>query len=138
MEPVVAELIIPEAEVQVTAIRSQGPGGQNVNKVSSAVQLRFDIMHSSLPEGVKERLLALRDSRISLEGVLVLKAQRFRSQEMNRLDGFKRLQTLINSVAVPVKKRRPTQPSFSAVQKRLQSKSQRSKLKADRRSDVKD
>ena len=125
-------LVIAESEVDVTAIRAQGPGGQNVNKVSSAIQLRFDIVHSSLPEPVKERLLALRDSRITQEGVLVLKAQRYRTQDMNRMDAFSRLHELVNSVAVPPKKRKPTKPSYGAVQKRLQSKTKRSDLKASR------
>ena len=125
-------LVIAESEVDVTAIRAQGPGGQNVNKVSSAIQLRFDIPHSSLPEAVKERLLALRDSRITQEGVLVLKAQRYRTQDMNRMDAFSRLHELVNSVAVPPKKRKPTKPSYGAVQRRLQSKTKRSDLKASR------
>ena len=125
-------LVIAESEVEVTAIRAQGPGGQNVNKVSSAIQLRFDIPHSSLPEPVKARLLALSDSRITQEGVLVLKAQRYRTQDMNRMDAFSRLHELVNSVAVPPKKRKPTKPSYGAVQKRLQSKNKRSDLKASR------
>lgn len=130
--PVVTAFVIPESEVEVTAIRSQGPGGQNVNKVSSAIQLRFDIPNSSLPEPVKERLLALRDSRITQDGVLVLKAQRYRTQDMNRMDAFSRLHELVQSVAVPPKKRKPTRPSYGSVQKRLQSKNLRSDLKAGR------
>jgi ribosome-associated protein len=130
--PVVTALVIPESEVEVTAIRAQGPGGQNVNKVSSAIQLRFDIPTSSLPEPVKERLLALRDSRITQDGVLVLKAQRYRTQDMNRMDAFSRLHELVQSVAVPPKKRKPTRPSYGSVQKRLQSKNLRSDLKAGR------
>jgi ribosome-associated protein len=125
-------LVIAESEVEVTAIRAQGPGGQNVNKVSSAIQLRFDIPHSSLPEPVKARLLALSDSRITQEGVLVLKAQRYRTQDMNRMDAFSRLHELVNSVAVPPKKRKATQPSYGSVQRRLQSKTKRSDLKASR------
>jgi ribosome-associated protein len=128
----VTALVIPESEVEVTAIRAQGPGGQNVNKVSSAIQLRFDIPTSSLPEPVKERLLALRDSRITQDGVLVLKAQRYRTQDMNRMDAFSRLHELVQSVAVPPKKRKPTRPSYGSVQKRLQSKNLRSDLKAGR------
>ena len=128
----VTALVIAESEVDVTAIRAQGPGGQNVNKVSSAIQLRFDIVNSSLPEPVKQRLLTLSDSRITQDGVLVLKAQRYRTQDMNRMDAFSRLHELVNSVAVPPKKRKPTRPSYGAVQKRLQSKSQRSDLKASR------
>ena len=130
----VTALVIPESEVEVTAIRAQGPGGQNVNKVSSAIQLRFDIPTSSLPEPVKERLLALRDSRITQDGVLVLKAQRYRTQDMNRMDAFSRLHELVNSVAVPPPKRKPTKPSYGSVQKRLQSKTKRSDLKTSRSS----
>ena len=128
----VTALVIPESEVEVTAIRAQGPGGQNVNKVSSAIQLRFDIPNSSLPEPVKERLLALPDSRITLDGVLILKAQRYRTQDMNRMDAFSRLHELVQSVAVPPKTRKPTRPSYGSVQKRLQSKTKRSDLKAGR------
>lgn len=128
----VIALVIAESEVEVTAIRAQGPGGQNVNKVSSAIQLRFDIPNSSLPEPVKDRLLALSDSRITQDGVLVLKAQRYRTQDMNRMDAFSRLHELVNSVAVPPKKRKPTKPSYGSVQKRLQSKNKRSDLKASR------
>ena len=127
-------LLVVESETEVTAIRAQGPGGQNVNKVSSAIQLRFDIPNSSLPEPVKERLLALRDSRITQDGVLVLKAQSYRTQEMNRMDAFSRLQELVNRVALPPKKRKPTQPSYGAVQKRLESKNKRSDLKTSRAS----
>ena len=94
-------IAIAENEVQVTAVRAQGAGGQNVNKVSSAIHLRFDIPASSLPQGVKDRLLALRDSRITQAGVLVLKAQQHRTQDMNRLDAFARLHELVNSVATP-------------------------------------
>ena len=125
-------IAIPETEVEVTAIRAQGPGGQNVNKVSSAIQLRFDIPKSSLPEAVKTRLLALPDSRITLEGVLVLKAQRYRTQDMNRMDAFSRLHEVVNSVALPPKKRKPTKPSYGSVQKRLESKNKRSDLKSNR------
>ena len=125
-----APLQIDEAEVQISAIRAQGAGGQNVNKVSSAVHLRFDILASSLPEDVKGRLLALRDSRITQEGVLVLKAQQHRSQDMNRLDAFSRLHELVNSVAHPPKARRATKPTYGSRQRRLEGKSQRSDTKA--------
>lgn len=125
-------ITIAENEVQVTAVRAQGAGGQNVNKVSSAIHLRFDIPASSLPEGVKERLLALRDSRITQAGVLVLKAQQHRTQDMNRLDAFARLHELVNSVATPPRVRRATKPTHASRQRRLESKTQRAETKAGR------
>jgi len=127
-----ALLQVDEAEVQISAIRAQGAGGQNVNKVSSAIHLRFDIPASSLPEDVKKRLLALRDSRITQEGVLVLKAQQHRSQDLNRLDAFSRLHELVNSVARAPKARRATKPTYGSRQRRLEGKSQRSETKATR------
>ena len=120
---------VDEREVKISAIRAQGAGGQNVNKVSSAVHLRFDIAASSLPDEVKARLLALSDSRITQSGVLVLKAQQHRTQEMNRSDALARLQEVVDSVAVPPKARRATKPTFGSKQRRLEGKSLRSDIK---------
>lgn len=111
-------------------MRAQGAGGQNVNKVSSAVHLRFDIAASSLPEDVKQRLLALPDSRLTRQGVLVIKAQQYRTQEANRLDALARLQALVDSVARPPRVRRATRPTLGSKLRRLESKSQRSATKA--------
>ena len=125
-------LRVPEDEVSLSAIRAQGAGGQNVNKVSSAIHLRFDIAASSLPDDVKERLLALHDSRITKEGVLVLKAQQHRTQEMNRFDALIRLHELVNSVAQPPKARKPTRPTRASVKRVRQAKTKRSEVKATR------
>ncbi len=133
MMAMVAEpLHVREDEVSLSAIRAQGAGGQNVNKVSSAIHLRFDIVASSLPDDVKERLLALHDSRISKDGVLVLKAQQHRTQEMNRFDALIRLHELVNSVAQPPKARKPTKPTRASVKRVRQAKTQRSEVKATR------
>lgn len=133
MLPISSSVSIPDQDIEIHAIRSQGAGGQNVNKVSTAIHLQFDIRASSLPPFYKEELLKVRDHRISADGVITIKAQQHRTQERNREDALERLRLLIQSVAIPRKKRRATKPTKGSQNRRIEGKKRQGRLKALRK-----